>query len=660
VFFGKGDLATWRRGTSREWLVTNGSGGYAAGTLVLANTRKYHGLLVAALDPPGDRWLLLAKLDEYLESDSTGYNLAANEVDGRLWESGFVHLQSVQVDPLPLFVYSMADIRLEKRVTMARGQNTTVVSYRVFCGGAGATLYLKPLVNCRGYHHLTRRGQVDFGAGLVPGGVEIRGAAQVPPLVLTATRGEFLPEPDWYYGLSYAVERERGEPDREDHFRPGQFRVECPAGEETVFHVTATVENGPWPDPALVYPAERERLAGLVSRPGLSGGFVSRLVTAADAFVVNRRSTATLVAGYPWFTDWGRDAMVSLPGLTLVTGRFTAAREILGTFARQVKDGLVPNAFFDTGPVYNTVDASLWYFYAVDRYLAYTGDLAFVREEIYPVLGDIFRHYREGTSFGIGMDEDGLIRAGQPGVQLTWMDAKAGDWVVTPRRGRPVEVQALWYNALKVLEGLAAAFGEVSDAGILAGRVRENFRRLFWNPAAGCFYDYLGQDGPDASLRPNQVLALSLPFAVAEGENRVLARVFRSLYTSYGLRSLSPEDSRYRGRYLGDQVQRDGAYHQGTVWSWLIGPFVTAWRKTHGYSPESRDQAMRLLAPFGQHLNDHGVGYISEIFDGDEPLVPRGCFAQAWGVAEVLRAWVEEVLEKRPPWEEKYRRGALK
>jgi len=662
MHFGKGDLATFERGTRREWLVTNGIGGYAAGTLVLANTRKYHGLLVAALNPPGKRWLFLAKVDEYLESDGTGYNLAANEVDGRPWETGFVHLQSVTVDPWPLFVYQMADIRLEKRIIMVRGQNTTVVSYRVSCGGAAATLFLKPFVNCRGYHQLSRRGEVEFAVSGIPGGVLVRGRNGVPPLSLSVTGGEFLPGADWYYGLSYAVERERGEPDREDHFRPGQFRVTCPAGEETVLYFVATVEDGPCPDPAGVYPARKERLAELVRRPGLSDPLAVRLVTAADAFVVSRGASATLIAGYPWFTDWGRDAMISLPGLTLVSGRFEAAREILDTFARHVREGLVPNAFLNGEPVYNTVDASLWYFYAVDRYLAYTGDLDFVRDQIWPCLLDIYRHYREGTSFGIGMDEDGLIRAGQDGVQLTWMDAKAGDWVVTPRRGKPVEVCALWYNALMVLEGLAAIYGEVLGAGTLAARVRESFLRLFWNEAAGCFYDCLGPDGPDGSLRPNQVLAVSLPFAVAQGEyaRRTVGRVFRHLYTSYGLRSLSPDDPRYQGRYLGDQWARDRAYHQGTVWSWLIGPFVTAYRKAHGYSAASRDQAERFLAPFGQHLNDHGVGYISEIFDGDEPLVPRGCFAQAWSVAEVLRAWVEEVLEKRPPMEETYRKGLLR
>lgn len=661
VIFGKGDLATFERATRREWLVTNGSGGYAAGTLALANTRKYHGLLVAALNPPGERWLLLAKLDEYLVADGTGYNLAANEVDGHAWEDGFIYLESVAVDPLPVFVYTMADIRLEKRICMVQGQNTTVVSYRVSCGQAAATIYLKPMVNCRGYHGLTRRGQVDFDPVAVPGGCRVTGLPQAPPLTLSTTRGEFIPGADWYYGLSYAVERERGEDAREDHFRPGQFRVECPAGEETVFYFVATAQPEPCSDPAGVWPAQKERLAALERLAGFSDPLATRLVRAADAFVVTRRSTgaATLVAGYPWFTDWGRDAMISLPGLTLVTGRPDAARQILGTFATYCRQGLIPNAFGDGEPLYNTVDASLWFFYAVDRYLAYTGDLAFVREEIYPVLLDIFRRYQGGTSFGIGMDDDGLIQAGEPGVQLTWMDAKVGDWVVTPRRGKPVEIQALWFNALKVLEGLATIFGEQSQVGELAGRVRDNFRRLFWN--GEYFADCLGPDGPDQSFRPNQILAVSLPFAIAEEDaaRRMVDRIYQSLYTSYGLRSLAPDDPNYQGRYLGDMRARDGAYHQGTVWSWLIGPFVSAYRKTRGYSPDSRTHAARLLSPFGQHLDDQGVGYIAEIFDGDQPLSPRGCFAQAWSVAEVLRAWVEEVLEKRPPMEEKYRRGDL-
>ena len=663
MLFGKGDWTTFEQGIQREWLVTNGIGGFAAGTLVGANTRKYHGLLLAALEPPGGRRLLLAKLDEYLESGGTGYNLATNEVHGNLGEAGFVHLQAAAADPLPVFVYSMADIRLEKRVTMVRGQNTTVVSYRVYCPGRGATLWLRPMVNNRGYHRLTRRGEVDFTLLPLPGGVTVQGPG--PPLTLFATRGEFVAEPDWYYGLSYARERERGEGDREDHFLPGRFRVECAAGAETAFHVVACAEPGPWPDPAGVRAAELGYLAALVRRAGLSGT-MARLVRAADAFVVSRRSTGTrtLVAGYPWFTDWGRDAMISLPGLTLVTGRHEVAREVLSTFARYCRDGLIPNAFATGGvePLYNTVDASLWYFYAVDRYLAYTGDLAFVGDEIYPVLREIYDRYTGGTRFGIGMDDDGLIRSGAGGVQLTWMDAKAGDLVITPRRGKPVEIQALWYNALKVMEGLAGMLGQKPPDRRLAPRVRSSFRDLFWNEGQGCFHDGLDEEGrPDPSLRPNQLLAVSLPFAVAGGHaaRAAVARVWRSLYTSYGLRSLAPDDPRYQGRYLGDQLRRDAAYHQGTVWSWLIGPFVTAYRKSEGYSAPSRAQAARFLTPFSQHLNDQGVGYIGEIFDGDEPLVPRGCFAQAWGVAEVLRAWVEEVLEKRPPREDEYRKGAL-
>jgi len=663
VLFGKADWTTFEQGIQREWLVTNGIGGFACGTLVGANSRKYHGLLLAAMEPPGGRRLLLAKLDEYLESDGVGYNLATNEVRGSLGESGFVHLQAAAADPLPVFIYSMADIRLEKRVTMVWGRNVTVVSYRVFCPQRGAVLWLRPMVNNRGYHGLTRRGEVDFTVEPGPGGVTVGGPA--PSLTLFATRGDFMIEPDWYYGLSYARERERGQDDREDHFLPGRFRVECPPGTETVFHVVAAAEPGPWPDPAGVRAAELSRLAGLVRRSGLTGT-LARLVRAADAFVVSRRSTGTrtLVAGYPWFTDWGRDAMISLLGLTLVTGRFEVAREMLSTFARYCRDGLIPNAFASGAaePLYNTVDASLWYFYAVDRYLAYTGDLAFVRDEIYPVLREIYDRYTGGTAFGIGMDEDGLITSGAAGVQLTWMDAKAGEVVMTPRRGKPVEIQALWYNALKVMEGLAALLGQKPPDGRLAPLVRASFADLFWNREQGFFYDVLDEDGrPDPSLRPNQLLAVSLPFAVAgDHEARAaVARVWRSLYTSYGLRSLAPDDPRYRGRYLGDQFQRDAAYHQGTVWSWLIGPFVTAYRRTQGYSAQSRAQAARFLAPFSQHLNDQGVGYVGEIFDGDEPLVPRGCIAQAWGVAEVLRAWVEEVLEKRPPREDEYRRGAL-
>ncbi|HAG06746.1 MAG TPA: glycogen debranching protein [Peptococcaceae bacterium] len=635
----------------KEWLVTNGLGGFASGALIGANARRYHGLLVAALRPPTRRVLLWAKLEERLVAAGETYNLAANQTRAGVTDAGFWHLQRVVVDPLPTFTYSFGDITLEKTVFMVHGRNTTVVRYRVKNGARPATLWLTPLVNCRDFHGNTYRGQVDFEATPLADGVKVRGLPDVPALVLFSTAGEFHCRPDWYYGMFYALEDERGLNPVEDHFMPGSFAVELAPGEEKVFSVTgSTGEERVDPEAALV--RERERLAALVDRAGYDDELARCLVASADAFIVRRESTgaATVIAGYPWFTDWGRDAMIALPGLTLVTRRFAEAKEILYTFARYARRGLIPNTFPDAGgePWYNTVDAPLWYFQAVHKYLAYTNDHDFVCEEIFPVLQDIIAGYVDGTDFNIHMDEDGLITAGSPGVQLTWMDAKVGDWVVTPRHGKPVEVQALWYNALCLFDRLAARYGRRNSFRGLPPRVRDGFVQKFWYNEGRYLYDILGEDGPDAALRPNQILALSLahPILGPDEGRRVLHAVWRELYATYGLRSLAPGDPAYRGVYRGDVVARDGAYHQGTTWGWLIGPFITAFRRVHGYSEASRRQAAAFVAPFKVHLRDHGIGFVAEIFDGNEPIVPRGCPAQAWSTAELLRAYVEDVLER--------------
>jgi len=654
MHFGKADWRDFDRGTEKEWLVTNGLGGFGCGTLIGANTRRYHGLLVAALTPPTGRLLLWSKLDERFVAGGEVFNLAVNQAGGRVTESGFIHLQRVKVDPFPQFVYAFRDVSVEKTVFMVHGKNATVVVYRVRNGAAPARMILVPLVNCRDYHGNTYRDQVSFDVRQGARGVEVQPAAGGPILHLRATAGDFTLQPDWYLGVYYAAEAERGLNPSEDHFIPGFFEVEFGPGEERVFAVTGGLEPLDL-NPEAALREQRARLDELVRRAGYDDWFARRLVRAGDAFIAHRRSTGktTIIAGYPWFTDWGRDAMIALPGLTLVTKRFATAREILETFARYAEGGLIPNFFPDSGerPLYNTVDAALWFCHAAYRYLVYTGDDSFIRKHIWPVLQDIIKCYFEGTEYNIGADADGLIRAGGPGVQLTWMDAKVNDWVVTPRHGKPVEVQALWYNALRVSETLGRRYGLPEAGPGLAGKVRESFRREFWRPEGDYLYDVVGDEEKDGSLRPNQILSLSLAFPVLdpvrEGRNIVRA-VWRELYAHYGLRSLAPRDPRYRGVYRGDRLARDGAYHQGTAWSWLMGPFITAYRRVHGYSYASRVRAGAFLAPFRDHLRDHGIGSVSEIFDGDEPVVPRGCFAQAWGVAEVLRAYVEDVLEESP------------
>jgi predicted glycogen debranching enzyme len=439
---------------------------------------------------------------------------------------------------------------------------------------------------------------------------------------------------------------------------PGEFEVRLKGGGS--FAIVASTEPIKSINSQLLQVQEEMRLSQLMERAGYAQEFINRLVIAADNFIVQRESTATksVIAGYPWFTDWGRDTMIALPGLTLVTKRFEEALEILNTFARYCKDGLIPNRFPDEGlsPDYNTVDASLWFFHAVHQYLRYTGNYEVIEDAIYPVLKQIIECHLKGTHFNIHVTKDGLLAAGSSGQQLTWMDAKVDDWVVTPRHGKPVEINALWYNALRVMEKLAQSFGDESgEYSKLAQQVRKSFTREFWNDTAGCLYDVISEENngavhKDSSLRPNQIIAVSLPFSMLDHtkEAKIVSKVWQHLYIPYGLRSLSPQDPHYIGHYQGDRFHRDGAYHQGTAWSWLIGPFITAYRKVNEYSRESQVVAEKLIEPFKGQLMDHGVGSISEIFDGDHPHDPRGCIAQAWGVAEVLRAYVEEVLDIRP------------
>lgn len=613
-------------------------------------------MLVASLNPPVERTLLLAKLDERFEAGGQVYNLATNRTEQGVSEFGFIHQQIMTADPVPGFIYSFADVFMEKRIFMPYGKNTTVILYRIKNGSSPATLRLVPMVNCRDFHWTVRRGQIAFETNEIQGGVEVRVTPGVPPLKIICSDGGFLRDDGWFTGMFYPAEDQRGENPVEDHYIPGHFTVGLTPGEEKSVTVLASIEDG-----GLFYSnfdggellrVEEERRQALTQKANCPDMLSRCLTRAADAFVVWRKSTGkkSVIAGYPWFNDWGRDTMIALPGLTLVTGRHSDAAEILLTFARNCKDGLLPNMFPDSAghePLYNTVDASLWYFHAVYKYLQYTGDNNFIIENIYPVLKEIIRQHMEGTLFNIKMDGDGLIRAGGPENQLTWMDAKVDHWVVTPRHGKPVEISALWYNALMVMERLYNLAGEEFRLKGLAEKVRDSFEREFWYDQGGYYYDVVGREGPDDHFRPNQVLAMALPFSPVSPDRarKVLSRVWKELYATYGLRSLSIYHPGYRGVYQGDRVKRDGSYHQGTTWSWLIGPFITAYRKAHGYREEDRRQAELFIRPFRDHLRDHGVGFISEIFDGNEPVIPRGCIAQAWGVAEVLRAYVEDVLE---------------
>lgn len=665
--YGKMDWYNFERGIEKEWLVTNGLGGYACSTIINANTRKYHGLLVASLNPPVERVLLVSKVDEKIEIDNLTYNLATNQTKVQVSEFGFIHQQRMETSPVPCFSYSFSDVFIKKSIFMVYGQNTTIITYKIKNGEKKAKLFLRPLVNCRDFHWTVQKGQIHFQYKILTRGIEIRSLDV--RFWIKCDSGDCFLKNDYFYNMYYLREKERGENFLEDHFMPAEFVISLAPYEEKEVTLYLSAENFEENIPSGKVLLEQEvcRQKNLLQRATKVLGefeqdyFLQKLILASDAFIVKRKSTnqKSIIAGYPWFNDWGRDAMIALPGLTLVTGRFNEAKEILLSFSTYLKDGLLPNTFADKPeeePLYNTADASLWYFNAVYQYLKYTGDLAFVLEKIYPVLEEIINWHIKGTHYQIKMAEDGLLEAGSPEYQLTWMDAKIGRFVITPRHGKAIEICALWYNGLRIMEILSKEAKKEFPFVGLANKVKESFENSFWNEKEEYYYDVLSCEGKDISFRPNQVIAMALPFSPISEEKakKVLPKVWQKLYATYGLRSLSGDNLNYKGIYDGDRFKRDEAYHQGTVWSFLMGFFVTAYRKAYGYQKEDQRQAKLFLKPFKEHLKTHGVNFISEIFDGDEPIKPRGAIAQAWGVAEVLRVYAEEVLEIRNwRWEAK-------
>ncbi|MEM9484620.1 MAG: amylo-alpha-1,6-glucosidase [Cyanobacteria bacterium P01_F01_bin.116] len=662
-----GDLAT---ATAREWLVTNGIGGYASGTVAGLLSRRYHGLLVAALDPPLGRTLLVAKLDETIYAGER-YDLATNRwIDGSIEPQGYRLIESFRLEgTTPVWTFALGDALLEKRIWMQPRANTTYVRYHLQRSGAPIELSLRALVNYRDYHGNTQGQGWQMETGRVPNGIYVQGFEQAVPYYLLSNRGEFQLHHDWYQGFDLSLERYRGLNNRDDHLCVASLLVELLPGDSILVAVSTIAELSLDSDAAMaartVYEQDLLEQATLLdpvdqktqiagwSTPEVTREHLQQLVLAADQFVVDRPLVdepegKTVIAGYPWFGDWGRDTMISLPGLTLSTGRAQIARTVIRTFSRYLDQGMLPNLFPDAGetPEYNTVDAILWYFEAIRAYYEATGDEALLRE-IWSALTEVIDWHQRGTRYNIHLDTDGLLYAGEAGVQLTWMDAKVGDWVVTPRIGKPIEISALWYNALRCMEQFAGVLGKpVQDYKTLAQHTLAGFQR-FWQ-GAYC-YDVLdGPDGSDDALRPNQIFAVSL--AGGEGTSSLLNRqqqravvdiCGRELLTSHGLRSLSPHHPQYIGTYGGDPLQRDGAYHQGTTWGWLLGPYVEAHYRVY----QDVHQAKALLRPLVQHLHGGCIGSLSEIFDGNAPMIPRGCFAQAWTVAEVLRVWqlLEEV-----------------
>jgi 4-alpha-glucanotransferase len=645
-----GDLASAER---REWWIGNGRGAYAAGTIALSLTRRYHGLLIAPVDPPLGRFLVFAKADAELIIGDCRHPLFTNRwAGGAIAPAGHLAIESFELDgSLPVWRFAVGACRIEQRIWMEPGADTTYVGWRLLSAPPGlpARLDVRLLANGRDHHGET------WIAGFTP---EI--AADRETLTMTspgrfalrvlAPGGLVVPRRDWVENFDLPLERERGLGDHDHHMGVGQAQI--PLDEGVWRGIVASLAPGPSPDiaAALARRVAHDRRVlthAVAADAALRGapGWVTRLVQASDLYVIARpvpeaEDGRSVIAGYPWFGDWGRDTMIALPGLCLATGRFADARKILETFARFVDRGMLPNVFPGAGdkPEYNTVDAALWYIEAWRAYVAATGDHAAL-EGAYPVLAEIVEWHQGGTRYGICVDPaDGLLRAGEPGQQLTWMDARVDGREITPRIGKPVEINALWYNALAAMAGFAERLGRPTQFHHeAAARARDGFRR-FAKPGDDGLFDVIdGPDGDDPTVRPNQLLAVSLPASPLDAamQRRILEQCANKLLTSFGLRSLAPDHPGYRGHYRGGGAERDSGYHQGPVWAWLLGHWALAHYRVHG-DPAA---AQAWLEPIGDHLADAGLGQVSEIFDGDPPHLPRGAPAQAWSVACVLEAW---------------------
>jgi predicted glycogen debranching enzyme len=637
-----GDLAISAR---REWLVTNGLGGFASGTVAGVQTRRYHALLVAALKPPVGRTVLVASLDETAKYSGESYALATSRWhDGTIAPDGYRYLERFNLEEsVPVWTYALGDALVEKRVWMEQDANTTYVTYGIARASAPVHLRVQVMVNYRDFHSSTHAGDWQMAIDRVDSGVRVRAFEGAAAFAVRSDLAACEPAHTWYRNYDLAEERARGLDDVEDRLHAATFSVVLEQGQSVTF--VASTDEGAALDGNAALHRQREHDRSVLAAFDTAPGWIARLALAADQFIVRRPLTSdpgalSVIAGYHWFGDWGRDTMIALPGLTLASGRAPVAAKILETFGRYLDRGMLPNFFPDAGetPEYNTVDASLWFVEAIRQYVAATGDVPLLRK-LYPSLAQIVRCYRDGARYNIHCDQDdGLIWAGENGVQLTWMDAKVGDWVVTPRIGKPVEVNALWFNALQCISQFARMLGTPdSECETWAEKTRAGFAR-FWNAERSCCYDVIdAPDGNEAALRPNQIFAVSLPYSplTAPQQQHVVDACGSALLTTHGLRSLEASDTQFRPFYGGAQLERDGAYHQGTVWTWLIGPYALAHYRVYG----DRDAALALLTTTGAQVSGYGLGTLAEIADGTPPFRPNGCVAQAWSVAEILRVW---------------------
>lgn len=661
------DWTTFKEGIKREWAVTNGIGGYAGSSMIGAHSRTHQGYLIASLHAPIERYLVFSKINETatVGTSTVSFETSQHCASGKtVYTEGQKFLTSFIYDGSVHYTYETDNFSFEKHITLKRNANVCAVAYELTAGDSDCTFTLTPLFNYREHSESSTPDTLRFETF-----TEDRTFYLVPEknkdiaIRFQTSEGTFS-ERETVYDIDMQLQIEVDlETDGLDcHYCPVDLSIAVPANTTKKVSILCSigdVNERPAPvsgTEAFSILEENARChAELFEKAGYRDSFANQLVLASDQFLTYRESTKmmTVLAGLPWFTDWGRDTMIAFTGLTLCTKRFKEAEEILLTFARYIRHGIVPNMFPDDNmpPLYNTVDASLWYFYAVYQYLHYNPAAeaeAFVKEQIFPHLKEIISAYEKGTDFSIYMEDDGLIHAGSGLDQITWMDVRVGDWVATPRHGKPVEINALWYNALRIMESLCEKFDEDASAyRTRAEQVKESFNAKFWDSANQCLFDVVDGDEPDDHIRPNQVYAVSLPFSLLpeEQEKAVVALVEKELFVGCGLRSLAPDHPDYHGIYCGALAKRDAAYHQGTAWGFLLGGFFSAYMKVNHHSSSAAANAVRMLEPVRKHLTDSGcIGSISEIFDGDAPHNPRGCYAQAWSVGEVLRCYCEDIL----------------
>ncbi|MDY6227020.1 MAG: amylo-alpha-1,6-glucosidase [Clostridium sp.] len=656
--YGRSSFKTIDEGNELNWVIGNGIGGFSNGTVAGGSAILHHGYLVSALNPPVNRYLILTRTQEEITISNRNYDLTSQNYINTS-KNGHNYLERFTFDSIPEYMYRVEDVHIKKTISMDYGYNTVAVCYEIENGMDNINFKIVPVFNYRLSGETIEKSKLNFTEEIIDNKLILTPKENKDiRIIFKTSEGELydrrlipsnISTPNYLYEENnyYNIENRTGFLGLDNHYTPYEINIVMKPMEIKRMYIICTIEKEINKDGFQIEKEYKDRVNNLVLKAGYKENFGNNLVKAADHFIVKRNSTGlkTILAGYPWFTDWGRDTMIAFEGLVLCTKRYEDAREILESFAKYIRNGLVPNLFPDENkePLYNTVDASLWYFQAVYKYLKYTGeeaDYKFIEEKIYDKLVEIFKAYSTKTLFSIGMDEDGLIFAGSGYDQVTWMDVRVGDFVVTPRHGKPVEINSLWYNALCIMDELRTIYKK-EDLGYsrIAEKVKINFENKFWNDEKNCLYDVI--DKKDDKIRPNQIWAVSLPFPILpkEKEKLVVNTVYKHLYSTYGLRSLSFMDKDYKGKYMGKLIDRDLAYHMGTTWSFLIGPFIMSYLKVNDYNESSKARAKEMLKVFEDHMRDGCINGIAEIFDGDFPSTSRGCYTQAWGVGEVLRVY---------------------